>query len=73
MKKIFYILIHVNGLLNRIFASNEGKIRMETRGRVIGIDIGTTSTKTVVFTEKRKSHCITCNRLPNYSTECRMG
>ena len=36
------------------FARNEGKIRMETRG-VIGIDIGTTSTKTVVFTEKEKS------------------
>ena len=34
---------------------------METRGRVIGIDIGTTSTKTVVFTEKGKviaSHAI---------------
>ncbi len=27
---------------------------METRGRVIGIDIGTTSTKAVVFTEKGK-------------------
>ncbi len=34
---------------------------METRGRVIGIDIGTTSTKTVVFTEKGKvvaSHAV---------------
>ncbi len=34
---------------------------METRRRVIGIDIGTTSTKTVVFTEKGKvvaSHAV---------------
>ena len=34
---------------------------METRGRVIGIDIGTTSAKMVVFTEKGKviaSHAI---------------
>ncbi len=70
MKKIFFIKLYLRKNLytnsckrftKSYIARNEGKIRMETRGRVIGIDIGTTSAKTVVFTEKGKvvaSHAI---------------